>query len=125
MINRRQFLQSTIATGAALGLSKFALGESTTKPRLIPKADAMVVIYLPGGMAQHDLWDLKKYTPFEKGMKGSDLLGTCPAINTSADGIQLGQGLENLATQMHHATILRTLTNQTKFGAIHLKAQYY
>jgi len=26
---------------------------------------------------------------------------------------------------MKHGTILRSLTNETKFGAIHLKAQYY
>src|SRR5437868_1747586 len=98
MINRRDFLKTTLATSAALSMSKLAFAsDATTKPKLIPKADAMVLIYLPGGMAQHDLWDLKKYTPYEKGMKGSDLLGTCPAINTAADGIQIGAGLENLA----------------------------
>ena len=26
---------------------------------------------------------------------------------------------------MHHGTVLRSLTNATKFGAVHLKAQYY
>ena len=26
---------------------------------------------------------------------------------------------------MHHGTVLRSLTNETKFGAVHLKAQYY
>src|SRR5256714_14147696 len=118
-LNRRNFLRSSIAAGAALGLSglpRFAFsGDPTTRAKLIPKADAMVLIYLPGGMAQHDLWDLKKYTPYEKGMKGSDLLGTCPAINTAADGIQIGAGLENLATVMDRATILRSLSNQTKF----------
>ena len=64
----------------------------------------MVLIYLPGGICQRDMWDCKKHTPYTKGMKGSELLGTCPIIPTSADGIQLGAGLENLATQMHHAT---------------------
>ena len=47
------------------------------------------------------------------------------AIDTPVDGIKLGAGLENLATVMDKATVLRTLTNATKFGAIHLKAQYY
>src|SRR5260221_8490863 len=58
-------------------------------------------------------------------MKGSELLGTCEAIPTSADGIILGKGLENMASMMNKGTILRSLTNATKFGAIHLKAQYY
>ena len=85
----------------------------------------MIHIWLPGGIAQTDTWDPKKYTPFQAGMKGSELLGTCEPIPTSADGIFLGKGLENIASVMDHGTILRSLTNETKFGAIHLKAQYY
>jgi len=88
-------------------------------------ADAVIVVWLPGGVAQTDTWDPKKYTPFEKGMKGSQLLNTCDSIPTAADGIRFGCGLENLASVMDKGTLLRTLTNETKFGAIHLKAQYY
>jgi hypothetical protein len=58
-------------------------------------------------------------------MKGSELLGTCPAIDTSLDGVRFGEGLENMASVMQHGTLLRSLTNATKFGAVHLKAQYY
>src|SRR4029077_11714504 len=65
------------------------------------------------------------HTPFEPGMKGSQLLGTCPSIATAVDGLRLGAGLEQMASVMKHGTILRSLTNETKFGAIHLKAQYY
>jgi len=130
-MNRRDFLKVAGATGAAIGLgglprfSSAVEQSATTKAALEAKADAMVMIYLPGGCAQRDLWDLKKHTPFEKGMKGSELFGTCPAIPTKADGIQIGAGLENVATVMDKAAILKTLTNETKFGAIHLKAQYY
>src|SRR3954471_20562722 len=129
-MNRREFLKSSLAAAAAISLPRIVVGESpathpSTKPALIPKADAMVLIYLPGGICQRDMWDCKQHTPFIAGMKGSELLGTCPIIPTSADGITLGAGLENLATQMHHASILRTVTNETKFGALHLKAQYY
>src|SRR3954464_13235688 len=124
-IDRRQFLKTSLADGAAAALPDLSFADATTKPALIPKADAMVLIYLPGGICQRDMWDCKKHTPFVAGMKGSELLGTCPIIPTSADGIQVGAGLENLAMQMHHACILRTLTNEVKFGALHLKAQYY
>jgi hypothetical protein len=58
-------------------------------------------------------------------MKASQILGTCPSIATSADGIRLGAGLENIASMMNEGAILRSLTNETKFGAVHLKAQYY
>jgi len=58
-------------------------------------------------------------------MKGSELLGTCPSIPTKADGIVLGEGLESIASVMDKGAIVRSLISDTKFGAIHLKAQYY
>ena len=129
-INRRKFLQTGAVAAAGMGLSSFLRADETpataaTATPLKASADAMIMIWLPGGMAQTDLWDPKKYTPFRAGMKGSELLGTCKAIPTSADGIFLGEGLENIASVMHHGSILRSLAYTTKFGAVHLKAQYY
>jgi hypothetical protein len=126
-IDRRQFVKRTLA-GAAAGslLGPAALAaDSRAAARLAAKADAVIFIWLPGGIAQFDTWDPKQFTPFEPGMKGSQLLGTCPSIETSVDGLRLGAGLENMASVMHHGTVLRSLTNETKFGAVHLKAQYY
>src|SRR5437899_8521340 len=130
--SRRQFIRTSATVAAGAAFSRYAPGAdipsegaATATAKLDPKADAMIHIWLPGGIAQTDTWDPKKYTPFQPGMKGSELLGTCEAIPTSADGIFLGKGLENIASVMNHATILRSLTNETKFGAIHLKAQYY
>ncbi len=127
--NRRQFIQTSALAAAGLGASRLTYGAASTAeqtiPKLVPTADAVIHIWLPGGIAQTDTWDPKKYTPFRAGMKGSELLGTCEPIPTSADGIFLGQGLENIASVMNKGTVLRSLTNETKFGAIHLKAQYY
>src|SRR5437867_2455245 len=128
---RREFIHTGVAAAAGTSVARYAFAdapaEATAKAavKFIPKADAMIHIWLPGGIAQTDTWDPKKYTPFRPGMKGSELLGTCEAIPTSADGIFLGKGLENIAAVMNNAAILRSLTNETKFGAIHLKAQYY
>jgi len=129
-LDRRQFLQrSSFAAAAAAGFNPWtasaAEAEVAAKTPLTPKADAMILIWLPGGMAQTDLWDPKQHTPFRSGMKGSELLGTCPKIPTAADGIFLGEGLESIASVMDQGTLLRSLTNDTKFGAIHLKAQHY
>src|SRR6476660_9569436 len=98
-ISRRQFIQNSAVAAAGLSASRFAFGEESAKAvaKLVPKADAMIHIWLPGGIAQTDTWDPKKYTPFEKGMKGNELLGTCEPIPTSADGIYLGKGLEEMA----------------------------
>ena len=58
-------------------------------------------------------------------MRGDQAPGTCPSIHTPVDGLELGAGLEDIAAVMDKGTILRSLTSDTKFGAIHLKAQYY
>src|SRR5579863_8333800 len=112
-LSRREFIASSVAA------------VSLRAEKLTPKADSIIYIWLPGGMAQTDLWDPKKFTPYVAGMKGSQVLGTCDKIPTSADGIFLGAGLENMARVMNRGAILRTLSSETKFGAVHLKAQYY
>src|SRR3954465_12345250 len=123
-MNRREFLKSTLAATVGASLAPYALG-AEAEQAIKGTADAMILIWLPGGVAQTDTWDPKKHTPYEKGMKGNQLLGTCPVIPTAADGIQFGKGLETIASMMNHGTVLRSLTNETKFGAVHLKAQYY
>jgi hypothetical protein len=112
-----------LRAGLVAGLAARSLAAAPRK--LEPKADAVIFVWLPGGVPQADTWDPKKLTPFERGMKGSDLLGTCESIPTSVDGLQIGVGLEQMASVMHHGTVLRSLANETKFGAVHLKAQYY
>ena len=130
-LTRREFIRTSLAAAAGASLSRQAFGDppagapAKAVAKLVAKADAMIHIWLPGGIAQTDTWDPKKYTPYRAGMKGSELLGTCEPIPTSVDGVFLGKGLDNIAAVMDRGTILRSLTNETKFGAIHLKAQYY
>ena len=126
-MNRRQFLQAALASAGTAALSRYSLGaEAAAAPATFKgPADACILIWLPGGVAQTDTWDPKKHTPYEKGMKGNQILGTCPIVPTAADGIQFGCGIETIASVMDQGAVLRSLTNETKFGAVHLKAQYY
>jgi len=134
-ITRRQLLRGGLAAGAAglIGVSGIgrvlgdlsAIPAAPVSPARKATADSVILIWLPGGVAQTDTWDPKVYTPYSQGMKGSDLLGTCQSIPTAVNGVRLGAGLENIASVLDKGTILRSLTNETKFGAIHLKAQYY
>jgi hypothetical protein len=130
-MTRREFIKTGAVTAAGISWGGRVMGaahealKTDAIAKLAAKADAMIHISLPGGVAQTDTWDPKKFTPYTKGMKGNELLGTCESIPTAADGIRLGKGLEQMASVMDRATILRSLTNETKFGAIHLKAQYY
>src|ERR1051325_1326384 len=69
-------------------------------------ADSVIFVYIGGGQAASETWDPKRYTPFEKGIKAEDVYSTFPAIPTSADGIQLSQGMEQLASVMHKGTVI-------------------
>jgi hypothetical protein len=123
---RRQFLQAAVA-GSALSLGTFgarAADSSEENPPVPATADACVFIWLPGGVSQADTWDPKEHTPFRVGMKGSEVLATFPRIPTSAQGIFISAGLERIASVMNRGTIVRSVVAPTKFGAIHLKAQY-
>ena len=133
-MDRRQFITQSLAGGGAwcaagmlpgLATDRARAAEAARAAQLAARADSVIFIWLPGGIAQTDTWDPKEHTPFEAGMKGSQLLGTCPSIPTSVDGLRIGEGLESFAAVMHHGTVLRSLTNETKFGAVHLKAQHY
>lgn len=127
-LNRRDFMKTgSLAAGAAAAgaFPGAAPASEYAKEKIEPKADCMILIWLPGGIAQNDTWDPKEYTPFRKGMKGSEIKSTCKSIPTAADGIFLGEGLEAIASVMDKGSILRTLVSGTKFGAIHLRAQHY
>jgi len=126
-VNRRRFLQTSAVTLSAVAAPNFARVLAAGSPQQSPqaKADSVIFIWLPGGIAQADTWDTKRHTPFEPGMKGSELLGTCESIPTSVADLRFGAGLENMAEVMRQGTLLRSLANETKFGAVHLKAQYY
>ncbi len=135
-ITRRDLIKAAIAAGAGASLAPsllarpFLNSQPEDRPSHIPskappaRADACIFIYLPGGIAAADTWDPKAHTPFRAGMKGSQLLGTCPSIPTAADGIRLGAGFDQLATVMDRATILRSLSSDVLFGAVHLRAQH-
>lgn len=124
-MNRRNFLKSTLASAvASVGLPHTAFGDQVMPSARAATANSIILIWLPGGVAQTDTWDPKKHTPYSPGMKGSELLGTCPIIPTSADGISFGAGLENLASVMDKGAVLRSLTNDVAFGDVHLKAQH-
>ena len=123
-LTRRQFLnRSTAALGAFAVTETLDRLQAAVSPEA--KADSVIFIWLPGGVSQMETWDPKPFTPYRQGMRGNKLFSTCESIPTSADGLRIGAGMPHLAQQMHHATVIRSIANEAKFGALHLKAQYY
>src|SRR5690554_6284536 len=104
--NRREFLRRT----SAATLAAFAAGAPASLlsscGKSVPNAtaDAVILLWMAGGMAHTETFDPKRYTPFEKGMEANTVLSTFPSIETSLDGVRFSQGLEHIASVMHLGT---------------------
>src|SRR5262245_18585102 len=101
--------RETLAAGA-LSL----LGGGFTLPNLLRaehasqsrgKAKSVILLYLLGGAATQDMWDLKPGAP-------TGVRGEFKPIATSAPGIQICEHLPNMAQWMHKAAIVRSLNHR-------------
>src|SRR4249919_815630 len=94
-LTRRRFMGAT----AAATVAAFVEGR---EPRLqaasAPKAtaDAVIVLWMAGGMAHTETFDPKTYTPFAPGVQVERVLSTFPTIDTAVDNIKFTQGLERI-----------------------------
>jgi hypothetical protein len=125
--SRRDFLKTaSAATLGALsaGYPRFAFGNEPLE-KITPRADTVIVLWMAGGMAQTETFDPKRYTPFEKGMKPGDMWSTFPQIDTAVDSIKISQGLENIASVMDRATLIRSYTAGDLGFILHSRHQFH
>ena len=112
--SRREFLNGVAKS--CLGVSAILTADDllgVELPKQVPTARSVIFLYMAGGMTHIDTLDPKP--------DNSDVMGDTNAIDTSADGIQLGHWLPKTAKQMHNASLIRSMnTNQ---GA-HAQANY-
>lgn len=93
--------------------------------RPTPSADAVILLWMAGGMAHTETFDPKRTTPFATGIASSQVLSTFPAIPTAVDGIRFSQGLEKLAAVMDRGTLIRTYTGADLGFILHSRHQYH
>ncbi|MFM8951768.1 MAG: DUF1501 domain-containing protein [Planctomycetaceae bacterium] len=127
MLTRRDYLKSLAAaattTLALPGPRAIASGGSIAHPA--PRADAMIVLWMAGGMAAPDTFDPKKYKPFEPGLAVADVISTFDSIPTALDGCRIADGLPEIAKVLDRATLIRSHV-QADLGAIlHSRHQYH
>ncbi len=67
------------------------------------KAQAVVLVWMPGGPPQMQFWDPKPDSPVE-------CRGTAKPIETSASGVRIGHRLPLIAQQAHRFAVVRSLT---------------
>jgi Protein of unknown function (DUF1501) len=126
-IQRRDFVRSlTAAATAALmaGSPRNIYGADAIEH---PKAtaDACILLWMGGGMAAPDTFDPKRYEPYREGLEVARMLSTFPAINTSVDGLQICEGLENIAQVMDRATLIRSAVQADLGSILHSRHQYH
>src|SRR5262245_8792910 len=111
LLSRRDYIKHLSAASAAAWI--------TGEPRLFaatdgkiahPKstADAIIVLWMAGGMAAPETFDPKKYVPFEVGLPVDKVMSTFPAIDTAVDNIKISAGLPEIARIMDRATLIRS-----------------
>jgi hypothetical protein len=100
---RRDFLKLGTAGLFGLGLPELLrLEAQAAKSGARKKADAVILLWLGGGPATIDMWDLKPDAP--EGIRGQ-----FKPAQTSANGVQIGEHLPKMAKVMDRAAVLRSL----------------
>jgi hypothetical protein len=123
--NRREFL----ATASAATLSALAAGfpraaRAQAIEKIAPTADAVIVLWMAGGMAHTETFDPKRFTPYTPGLAPDQVLSTFPAIDTAVDHIKFSQGLERIGSVIDRGTVIRSYTAGDLGFILHSRHQY-
>jgi len=106
-MNRRDFLQQTIAGSALAGSSLLASSPKPAFPK--GKAEHVIFIWLGGGMAQIDTFDPKRRGNSKASPKvaGSEYA----AIDTAVPGVKFCEHLPRTARLAERLTVMRTINH--------------
>jgi hypothetical protein len=128
---RRDFLQTASAatlSALAAGFPRAVFAQQPqapqAEPKIVPRADTFIVLWMAGGMAHTETFDPKRYTPFAPGLKPDQVLSTFPVIDTVVDHIKFSAGLENLARVIDRGTLIRTYKAGDLGFILHSRHQY-
>jgi Protein of unknown function (DUF1501) len=131
-VSRRGFMGATAAaTLAALGGREPVLVHASqpASPKReggrAASADAVIVLWMAGGMAQTETFDPKRYTPFEPGVRVENVLSTFPGIDTAVDDIKFTQGLEQIGSVIDRGTVIRSFMAADLGFILHSRHQYH
>lgn len=117
MLSRRDWLNSSAAAAFGwplLSTSTLTAAASATRRESKPRAKSVILIYLPGGLAQHDSFDLKPEAPVE-------IRGDFQPIATEVPGMDVCELLPKLARRTKQFALVRTMSHKENnhFPATH------
>lgn len=99
---RRDFLKIGTAGVMGLGLADLLRLQAQAAPDRKATAKNVIMVWLAGGPATIDMWDLKPDAP-------KNIRGEFKPINTSAKGVQICEHLPLMAKVIDKCTIVRSL----------------
>ena len=108
-MTRRRMLGLSSATMLGMPIAQMLARAGETQKA---KAEHVILFWCGGGMSHIDTWDPKP---------GRPVAGEFSPINTSAEGVQISSIFPQLAKQMHHAALIRSIAGTN--GA-HGRASY-
>ena len=101
--NRRSFFKAGALGFLGLNLVDLLRSAVLAGPTDVARCDSVILIWLAGGPSHIDTFDPKP---------GQATNGPFKPINTSATGIQLCEHMPTIARNMHHASLIRSLTSK-------------
>jgi len=102
-VNRREFLQAGTLSLFGLGLPQVLQARAASASSR-PRAKACILLFMWGGPAQQDTWDMKPHAPVE-------YRGEFRPIVTSVPGLQICEHLPRLARRAHRLALVRSMTH--------------
>ena len=109
MVSRRTAIQAGAVGLLGMGtnhLTELRAANSAAKPQTGGSAKSCIYIFLSGGLAQHESFDLKPNAPV--GIRGEFK----PAA-TKSPGVQISEHLPGLAMRSEHWSVVRSMTHPT------------
>ena len=106
-ITRRQTLQAGALSllGGGFTLDNLLAAEQRRPDRRPGKAKSVILLYLMGGAATQDMWDLKPDAP-------TGIRSEFRPIASSAPGVQICEHLPKMARWMHRAALVRSVNHR-------------
>ncbi|MDZ4289086.1 MAG: DUF1501 domain-containing protein, partial [Prosthecobacter sp.] len=106
---RREVLQAGAISLLGLGMNHLSALNALAAPGFTPtmgRAKSVIYIFLSGGLAQHETFDMKPDAP-------SEVRGTFKPIRTRTPGVHICEHLPGLAKRSNKWALVRSLTHGT------------
>lgn len=101
-ISRRAFVERFAKAVFGVSLLPASGSEQAAESKVGGKAKSVIFLYMRGGISHIDTFDPKP---------GRPEMGGVQAIATSADGVQISEWFPHMAKQMHHVSLVRSMTS--------------